>query len=105
MAVGLDGVMVGNSTLSGLDDVLGRDTAPLQLCGDKIGSRYAQRIVDGGCSRRTVCGSRNPYGQAVFIRYAGQFVKVEPLRGIRQVRRIEIEKKVDGSTYTFVSSV
>lgn len=105
MAVGLDWMVVGYSASAHLGNPSGRNAALFQLCGDKSGSRYAQRIVDAGCARRTVGGSRNPHGQSIFIRYASQLVEIERLRGICQACRIEVEKEVDGSDDTFAAGV
>ena len=105
MAVGLDGMVVGYSASAHFGNPPGRDAASLQLCGDKSGSRYAQRIIDVGCTCRTVSGSRNSYGQTVFICDTGQLVEIELLRDIRQTYRIEAEKEVDGSTDTFAAGV
>ena len=101
MSVGFRRRVVGDAAPARPDDPPGRYTAPLQFRSDIIGPRCAQRVVDTGRTRSAVGGSRYLYGQTLFIRHAGQFIKIEPLRGVRQIRRVESEKEINGNTDTF----
>lgn len=105
MSVGSRGGVIGNATFVGLGHPVGRQPPFVQLRGDIVGSRSTQGIVDTNCSGRTIGRSRDFNFQTVFLCHPCQFVEIDQLGGVCQVRRAEFEEKEDGSTDAFPSGL
>ena len=105
MSVGFRGGVIGNATFAGLGHPVGRQPPLVQLRGDIVGSRSTQGIVDTNCSGRTIGRSRDFNFQTVFLCHPCQFVDIDQLGGVCQVRRAEFEEKEDGSTDAFPSGL